>query len=191
MGQPCFEEKLQELNSDFAKICFSPKLSEAPVAKVPLHILKELKQQSRQNLSTINFMATFVRTSSACNTLEKGLHSARSSLRKTKNQILDGADPRKLIKHGYQTACDYFDITEKRILIQQRALACLSKPVAHILQRELYTMGNTGLLQREAKMTILHPHLGESRHQELRNSHFWPSPLFKSQLVKDGQDFLL
>ena len=79
---------------------------------------------------------------------------------------------------------------EKRILIQQRALACLSKSVAHILQRELYTMGNTGLLRREAEITLLHPHLGESRCQELRNSPFWPS-LFKSQLVNDGEDFLL
>ena len=160
--------------------------------KVPLHILKELKQQSRQNLFTINFTATFTRTSSACNTvLEKGLHSARSAYWKTKNKILDGADPRKLIKRCYQTACDYFDLMEKRILIQQRALACLSKSVAHIFQRELYTMGNTGLLRREAKMTLLHPHLRESRCQELRNSPFWPSPLFKSQLVKDGEDFLL
>ena len=50
VGQPCFEDKLQELNSDFAKICFSPRPSGAPVAKVPLHILKELEQQSRQNL---------------------------------------------------------------------------------------------------------------------------------------------
>ena len=47
VGQPCFEDKLQELNSDFAKICISPKPSGAPVAKVPLHILKELEQQSR------------------------------------------------------------------------------------------------------------------------------------------------
>ena len=95
VGQPCFEDKLQELNSDFAKICISPKPSGAPVAKFPLHILKELEQQSRQNLSTINFTATFTRTSSPCNTLlEKGLHSAKSSLRKTKNQIMDGADPR-------------------------------------------------------------------------------------------------
>ena len=145
VGQPSFEDKLQELNTDFAKICISAKPSGAPVAKVPLHILKELEQQSRQNLSTINFTATFARTSSACNTvLEKGLHS--SSLRKTKKQILDGPDPRKFIKRGYQNVCDYFDTMEKRILIQQRALACLSKSVAHILQRELYSMGNTGLL---------------------------------------------
>ena len=51
VGQPCFEDKLQELNSDFAKICILPKPSGVPVAKVPLHILKELEQPSRQNLS--------------------------------------------------------------------------------------------------------------------------------------------
>ena len=52
-------------------------------------------------------------------------------------------------------------------------------------------MGNTGLLRREAEMTILQPHLGDLRCQELRNSPFWSTPLFKSQLVKDGEDFLL
>ena len=57
--------------------------------------------------------------------------------------------------------------------------------------QELYTMGNTGLLRREAEMTLLQPHLGHSRLQKLRNSPFWPTPLFKSQLVKDGEDFLL
>ena len=39
-------------------------------------------------------------------------------------------------------------------------------------------MGNTGLLRREAEMTLLQPHLGDSRRQELRNSAFWPTPLF-------------
>ena len=43
---------------------------------------------------------------------------------------------------GYENACDYFEIMNKRIFIQQRALACLSKSVAHILQRELYTMAS-------------------------------------------------
>ena len=36
VGQPCFEDKLQELNSDFSKICISPKPSGAPMGKVPL-----------------------------------------------------------------------------------------------------------------------------------------------------------
>ena len=52
-------------------------------------------------------------------------------------------------------------------------------------------MGNTGLLRREAEMTLLQPHLGEARRQELRNASFWPPSLFKSQLVKEGEDFLL
>ena len=85
VGQPCFEDKLQELNTDFAKICISPKPSGAPVAKVPLHILKELESQARQNLSTINIMATFARTASSCNTvLEKGLHSAKATMKRPK-----------------------------------------------------------------------------------------------------------
>ena len=52
-------------------------------------------------------------------------------------------------------------------------------------------MGNTGLLRREAEMTLLQPHVGEMRRQELRNSPFRHSALFKSQLVKEGEDFLL
>ena len=67
VGQPCFEDKLQELNTDFAKICISPKPSGAPMGKVPLQVLKELEYQARQNLSTINFTATFAKTASACN----------------------------------------------------------------------------------------------------------------------------
>ena len=40
-------------------------------------------------------------------------------------------------------------------------------------------------------MTLLQPHLGETRRQELRNSPFWDSSLFKSHLLKEGEDFLL
>ena len=52
-------------------------------------------------------------------------------------------------------------------------------------------MGNTGLLIHEAELTLLQPHLGDSRQQELRSSPFWPTPLFKSQLGKDREEFLL
>ena len=85
MGQPCFEDKLQELNTDFAKICISPKPSGAPMDKVPLQVLKELEHQARQNLSTINFTSTFARTASSCNTvLNKGLHSAKATIKRPK-----------------------------------------------------------------------------------------------------------
>ena len=192
VGQPCFEDKLQELNTDFAKLCICPKPSGAPVGKVPLQVLKELEHQARQNLSTINFTATFARTASSCNTvMERCLHNAKATFKRVKNQIQKGANPERASRRGYENACDYLEIMNKRILIQQRSLACLSKSVAHILQRELYTMGNTGILRREAEMTLLQPHLGDLRRQELRNSPFWPTPLFKSQLVKDGEDFLL
>ena len=51
-------------------------------------------------------------------------------------------------------------------------------------------MGNTNLLRREAEMTHLQPHLGDSRCQELRRCPFWPTPFFRSQLVKNGEEFL-
>ena len=192
VGQSCFEDKMQELNTDFSKICISPKPSGAPMGKVPLPVLKEVEHEARQNLSTINFTAAFANTSSFCNTtMKKCQHSLKSSFKKVKTQIQKGAKPEKAARRGYDNACDYLEILNKTILIQQRALACLSKSLAHILQRELYTMGNTGLLRCEAKMTLLQPHLGDTRRQELRNSPFWPSSLFKSQLVKEGEDFLL
>ena len=160
--------------------------------KVPLPILKELEHQARQTISTLNFTAAFAKTSSSCNaSLEKCQHSLKSTFKKVKTQIQKCANPEKAAKHGYEQACEYLNFWNKTVLIQHRALTCLSKSLAHILQRELYTMGNTGLLRREAEMTFLQPHLGETRCQELRNSPFWHSSLFKSQLVKEGEDFLL
>ena len=192
MGQPCYEEKIQELNTDFAKICITPKPPGAPMGKVPLPILKELEYQARQNISTLNFTAAFAKTSSSCNaSLEKCQHSIKSTFKRVKTQIQKGAIPEKAAKRGYEQACEYLDFWNTTVLIQHRALTCLSKSLAHILQRELYSMGNTGLPRREAEMTLLQPHLGETRRQELRNSSFWDSSLFKSQLVKEGEDFLL
>ena len=130
VGQPCFEDKLQELNSDFAKICISPKPSGAPMGRVPLQVLKELEHQARQNLSAINFTATFSKTASTCNTtLEKCLHSLKAMFKRVRSQIQKGANPEKAARRGYEHACDYFEILNKRILIQQRVLACLSKSI--------------------------------------------------------------
>ena len=162
------------------------------MGKVLLPILKELEHQARQNISTLNFTAAFAKTSSSCNaTLEKCQHSLKSTFKRIKSQIQKGANSEKAAKRGYEQACEYLDLWNKTVLIQHRAVTCLSKSLAHILQRELYTMGNTGLLRHEAEMTLLQPQLGEMRRQELRNSPFWHSSLFKSQLVKEGEDFLL
>ena len=84
-GKPCYEEKFQELNTDFAKICITPKTPGAPMGKVPLPILKELEHQARQNISTLNFTAAFAETSSSCNaSLEKCQHSIKSTFKKVK-----------------------------------------------------------------------------------------------------------
>ena len=40
VGQPCYEEKIQELNTDFAKICITPKPPGAPMGKVPYQFLR-------------------------------------------------------------------------------------------------------------------------------------------------------
>ena len=168
MGQPCSEDKIQELNTDFAKICITPKPSAAPMGKVPLPILKELEHEARQNISTLNFTAAFAKTSSSCNaTLEKCQYSLKSTFKKVKSQIQKGANPEKAAKRGYEQACEYLDIWNKTVLIQHKALTCLGKSLAHILQRELYTMCNTGLLRHKAEMTFLPPQLGETRRQEL------------------------
>ena len=104
VGHPCYEDKIQELNTDFAKICISPKPPGAPMGKVPMPILKELEHQARQNISTLNFATTFAKTSSSCNaTLERCQHSLKVTSKKS--QIRKGADPEKAAKHGYEEAC--------------------------------------------------------------------------------------
>ena len=168
VGQPCYEDKIQELNTNFAKICITPKPPGAPMGKVPLPILKELEHQARQNISTLNFTAAFAKTSSSCNaTLEKCQDSLKSTFKKVKSRTQKGANPEKAAKRRYEQACEYLHIWNKTVLIQHRAFTCLSKFLAHILQRELYSMGNTALLRHEAEITVLQPQLGEMRHQEL------------------------
>ena len=111
VGQPCYEDKIQELNMDFAKICIIPKPSGAPMGKVPLLILKELEHQARQNISTLNVTAAFAKTSSSCNaTLEKCQYCLKSTCKTVKCQIQKGANPEKSTKRGYEQACEYLDI---------------------------------------------------------------------------------
>ena len=88
--QPSFEDKLQELNSDFAKICISPKPSGAPMGKVPLHVLKELEHQARQNVCTIIFVTTFGKTASVCNST-MGKVPGQCQVYCQKSQIQKGA----------------------------------------------------------------------------------------------------
>ena len=57
---------------------------------------KVLEHQARQNLSTINFAATFAKTASTCNTtMEKCQDSRKSTFKKVKSQIQKGANPEK------------------------------------------------------------------------------------------------
>ena len=139
VGQPCYDEKMQELNTDSVKICINPKPPGARMGKVPPPIFKELEHQARQNISTLNFTAAFAKTfSSSSATFEKCQYSLKSTFKKVQSQIHKGANPERAAKRGYEQASEYLDIWNKTVLI-----TCLSKSLAHILQRELYTMGNT------------------------------------------------
>ena len=86
--------------------------------------------------------------------MEKCQDSIKAIVKRIKSYILKGASPKKAVRNGYKKTCDYLDILNKRILIQQRALACQSKALGHILQREVYTMGNSVLIRREASTSF-------------------------------------
>ena len=183
---------MQELNRKFGNICISPRPQAAPGVRAPLHVAKEPEHQARQNICTLNFSAVFNHTISECSSvMDRCRDSIKSTVKKAKHQILQGAYPERAIKNAYETTRGYMDIRDKRIQIQQWALACQSKAMTHILRRNLQVMVCAGLMRRDAEMTNLHPDLGGTRKQELRNSPFLPSPLFQSQLVQEGEEFLL
>ena len=146
------------------------------MGKVPLPVLKESEHQARQNISTLNFTAAFAKTSSCNASLEKCQHSIKSTVKKIKSQIQKCANPEKAAKRGYEEVAEYIDFWNKTILIQHRALTCLSKSLAHILQRELYSMANTGLLRREVEMTLLQPQLGKRDAKNLGTRPFGTRP---------------
>ena len=59
-----------------------------------------------------------------------GFVPIQSTFKKVKFTNQKGADPDKAAKHGYEEACEYLDLGNKTILIQHRALTCLSKSLA-------------------------------------------------------------
>ena len=68
------------------------------MGKAPLQVLKELEHQARQNLSTINFAATFAKTASTCNTtMEKYPNSLKSIFKRVKTHIQKGTNPEKAV----------------------------------------------------------------------------------------------
>ena len=86
MVQGCYEDKIQELNTDFAKICITPKPSGAPIGRVTLQILKELEHQARHFHA--KHATTFTKASSSCNaSLAKCQYSLKSTFKKVKPQI--------------------------------------------------------------------------------------------------------
>ena len=141
---------MQEVNTDFASMRISPKPYETPMGKVPMQVVKEFENQAGQNLSTLNFSAAFNQVISECNLI---MESCRDSLKATSKrvntQIQKGAKPKIAAKNGYERTCDYVEIQDERIHIEQRALDCQSKALSHMLQRERYTMSTPSSLDKE------------------------------------------
>ena len=128
------------------------------MGKVPLQVVTKFEHQARQNLCTLIFLAAFNPVLYECNRImESCRDSIKATAKQVKTQIQKGANPERAARNIYVKTCDYLDIPDKRIHIQ--AFVCQSKALSHILQMEMYTMGN-------------------------RSSPFSPSPLFHSQLVK-------
>ena len=128
MEDPCFEERIQELNRKFRNISISPRPQAAPGVRAPLHVVKELEHRARENICTLNLSAVFDQTISECNSImDLCRDSIKSTLKRAKHQIT-------VFKNTYDKARDYMDIWDKRIQIQQRALACQSKAMTHMLR---------------------------------------------------------
>ena len=190
--KPVFEEKMQELNRDFSRICISPKPKGPSWGHVPMHVLKQLEHQARANISTLNYSATFVDAMSECNSSIDAYRSSLKTLfKKAVHQISKGADPHRVMESTYDRFKYYHKLLDSRLFIQHRALVCQSRALGHMLHRNLYVIGISGLMRRDVEMSNLHPDLTDDRRRNLRNSPFMSSDLFKSELIPEYEDFLL
>ena len=94
---------MQELNTDFASICISPKLSGAPVGKVPLQMVKEIEHQARQDLCILIFSVAFNQVLSECNLImESCRESINATAKPAKTQIQKGANPERAARNGFE-----------------------------------------------------------------------------------------
>ena len=104
VGQPCYQDKFQELNTDFAKICITPKPSGAPMGKVSFQFsrswsirLDKISQPSISPLPLLKLLLLAMLPLRSVNIASSQL-SRRLSLRFKKVPILrkqQNADMRK------------------------------------------------------------------------------------------------
>ena len=99
MVNTCFEERTQELNRKFGNICISPRPQASLRARAPLHAVKELEHQSRQNICTLNFLTVLNQIISECNSIMDCCQdSIKSTLNRAKHQIQKAVNPERVIK---------------------------------------------------------------------------------------------
>ena len=78
--------------------------------------------------------------------MEKCQHSIKSTVKKIKSQIQKGANPEKAAKRGYEEVAKYMDFWNKTVLVQHRALTCLSKSLVTILAKSVHNVLSQHLL---------------------------------------------
>ena len=103
---------MQELNTDFSKICITPKPFGPLWARFPYQFLRNWNTK----LGKIYPLLTTLLPLPRLHLLAVSL--LRSANKKVKSQIQKGANPEKAAKRGYQEACEYLDLWNKTILIQ-------------------------------------------------------------------------
>ena len=94
-----------------------------------------------------------------------------------------------------QKSLDLFGYLQKELrdasTAQFRALTRLSQVNDSMVKSNLHMAGLSTLLRREAVLSNLNPALDSNRKSALRNSSFLSSQLFESQLISEGEEYLL
>ena len=102
---------MQDQNTDFAKLCISPRPFGSSMVKAPLTVIKAFEHQGRQNLCTLNVLAAFTGAASECNfVIQKCQDSIKAIVKIVKSQIQKGAIPETAARHGYEKTSGYLDI---------------------------------------------------------------------------------
>ena len=99
------------------------------MGKVTLQVVKEFERQDRHSICTctLDFSAALNQFISKCNLIMESFRDSIKATTNHKTQIKKDANPKRAARNGYEKTCDYLDILDIWIHIQQKALACQSK----------------------------------------------------------------
>ena len=152
-----------------------------PTVAVGAAKLKDFETLSRENIALINYGGFFSQViTNSLETISKGWDE---SLSYASRQVTD------------QKSLEYFASVQKKLKeatsAQFKALTRLSQVNDTMVKSNLHMAGLSTLLRREAVLSNLNPALDSNRKSALRNSSFLSSQLFESELISEGEEYLL